>query len=183
MGLDARRFTALAILVLATPWIVRFYARNERLGTVPETIAAGVTAFAIVDGGTLDVTGYFPRQADRPDVHYAVHFTPAGAYGIEPVASSLTFAPFFLPYRGTGAIHMQWRLFHRIAARVTTLTMLVLALWLLQITTLPRALLVTAIIALGTSIRTINAGGLWQHTSAGLWAVTGLALWTATAHR
>ena len=76
------------MLVLATPWIVRFYARNERLGTVPETIAAGVTAFAIVDGGTLDVTEYFPRPADRPDIHYAVHFTEAGAYGIEPVASA-----------------------------------------------------------------------------------------------
>lgn len=183
MRLDARRFTALAILVLATPWIVRFYARNERLGTVPETIAAGVAAFALVDGGTLDLTDYFPRDTERPDIHYAVRFTPAGAYGIEPVASSLTFAPFFLPWRGTGAIHMQWRLFHRIAARVTTLTVLVLALWLLQITTLPRALLVTAIIALATSIRTINAGGLWQHTSADLWAVAGLALWTATAHR
>ena len=183
MKLDARRFTALAILVLAAPWIVRFYARNERLGTVPETIAAGVTAFAIVDGGTLDLTDYFPRDTERPDIHYAVRFTPAGAYGIEPVASSLTFAPFFLPYRGTGSIHMQWRLFHRIAARVTTLTVLVLALWLLQITTLPRALLVTAIIALATSIRTINAGGLWQHTSADLWAVTGLALWTGTARR
>ena len=130
MKLDARRFTALAILVLAAPWIVRFYARNERLGTVPETIAGGVAAFAIVDGGTLDLTDYFPRDTERPDIHYAVRFTPAGAYGIEPVASSLTFAPFFLPDRGTGSIHMQWRLFHRIAARVTTLTVLVLALWL-----------------------------------------------------
>jgi hypothetical protein len=183
VGLDARRFTALAILVLAAPWIVRFYARNERLGTVPETIAAGVTAFAIVDGGTLDLTNYFPRPADRPDAHYAVRFAPAGAYGIEPVASPLTFAPFFLPYRGTGAIHMQWRLFHRVAARVTTLTVLLLALWLLGITTLPRALLVTAVLALATSLRTINAGGLWQHTSADLWAVVGLALWTATDRR
>jgi hypothetical protein len=80
-------------------------------------------------------------------------------------------------------IRIRWTLFHTVAARVTTLTLLILAAWLLGITSLPRALLVTAIIALATPLRTINAGGLWQHTSAGLWAVCGLALWSAAARR
>ena len=56
MNFDARRFAALAVLVVAAPWIAGFYTRNERLGTVPETIAGGVTAYAIIDAGTLDVS-------------------------------------------------------------------------------------------------------------------------------
>lgn len=183
MRADRRRLAAIAILVLAAPWIARFYARNPWLGTAPEAIAGGVAAYAIVDGGTLDLTNYFPRDAFPPGLRYGVRFYPTGAYSIEPVASSLTFAPLFLPYRGIGSIHLRWGLFHRIAAWLTTLTLLVLALWLLGITSLPRALLVTAVIGLATSLRTINATGLWQHTSADFWAVVGLALWSATDRR
>ena len=185
MNLDARRFAALAVLVVAAPWIAGFYTRNERLGTVPETIAGGVTAYAIIDAGTLDVSAYVPPNGFPRGLRYGVRRYPAGAYGIEPVASSLTFAPFLFPWRGLppDAVRLRWDLFHAVAARVATLTLLILALWLLQITTLPRALLVTAVIGLATSFRTINAGGLWLHTSAALWAVSGLALWSAAARR
>jgi len=183
--LDARRLAVLAALVLAAPWIARFYTRNARLGAVPETIAAGVTAYALADAGTADVTAYYPPRDFPHGLLYGVARYPTGLYGIEPIASPLTFAPFLRPYRGMPpeSVRIRWTLFHATAARVTTLTLLVLALWLVGITSLPRALLVTAIIALATPVRTINAGGLWQHTSAGLWAVTGLALWSAAARR
>jgi hypothetical protein len=183
--LDARRLAVLAALVVAAPWIARFYARNERLGSVPETIAAGVTAHALVDAGTVDVGAYYPREAFPRGPLYGVVVYPSGTYGIEPLASALTFAPWFVPYSGMPpeTFRMRWTLFHAVAARVTTLTLLVLALWLLGITSLPRALLVTAIIGGATCFRTINAGGLWQHTSAGLWAVSGLALWSAAVRR
>jgi hypothetical protein len=43
--------------------------------------------------------------------------------------------------------------------------------------------LATAIIALGTSHRTIAGAGLWQHTSGTLWLTMGLLLWShARAH-
>jgi hypothetical protein len=185
MRLDPRRLAVLALLVLAAPWIARFYTRNERLGTVPETIAAGVTAYALADAGTVDVSAYYPPRAFPRGLLYGVVRYPTGAHGIEPLASPLTFAPFFVPYRGMppSGVRIQWTLFHAIAARVTTLTLLVLALWLLGIASLPRALLVTGIIGVATCFRTINAGGLWQHTSAALWAVSGLALWSAAATR
>ncbi len=185
MRLDARRVAVLVVLVLAAPWIVRFYARNERLGTVPETIAAGVTAYALVDAGTVDVSAYYPPKAFPRGLLYGVARYPDGVHGIEPLASALTFAPFFAPYRGMPpeTVRLRWTLLHTVAARVTTLTLLVLALWLLGIASLPRALLVTAIIGFATCFRTINAGGLWQHTSAALWAVSGLALWSAAARR
>jgi len=185
MGLDARRLAALAILVLAAPWIARFYARNERLGAVPETVAAGVTAYALVDAGTVDVSAYYPPQAFPHGPLYGVVRYPTATYGIEPIASVLTFSPFLAPYRGMPpeTVRIRWVLFHTIAARVTTLTLLVLALWLLGIASLPRALVVTAVIGVATCLRTINAGGLWQHTSAALWAVSGLALWSAAARR
>ena len=185
MSLDARRWTVFAILVVASPWIARFYAQNARLGTVPETIAGAVAAYAMVDAGTVDVSAYFPPNAVGPGLRYGVRRDAAGAYSIEPVASSLTFAPFFAPWRGLppASVWARWDLFAIVAARVATLTLVVLALWLLQITTVPRALAVTAIIALATPFRTINGGGLWLHTSAALWAVTGLALWSATDRR
>jgi len=185
MHLDARRLTVLAALVLAAPWIARFYTRNARLGAVPETVAAGVTAHALVAAGTVEVSAYYP-PADFPrGPLYGVARRPTGLYGIEPIASPLTFAPFFTPYRGLPppAVRIDWMLLHTIAARVATLTLLVLAVWLTGITSLPRALLVTAIIGGATCFRTINAGGLWQHTSAALWAVSGGALWSAAAKR
>jgi hypothetical protein len=69
-------------------------------------------------------------------------------------------------------------LFLAVAARVTTLTVLLLAAWLLTVTSIPRALGVTAVIAFATSMRTIDAAGLWQHTSAAPWLVAGLATWS-----
>jgi len=185
MHLDARRLTVLAALVLAAPWMARFYTGNPRLGAVPETIAAGVTAHALVAAGTVDVSAYYPPEAFPRGPLYGVARRPTGLYGIEPIASPLTFAPFFVPYRGVPppAVRIDWTLLHAIAARVATLTLLVLAVWLTGITSLPRALLVTAIIGVATCFRTINAAGLWQHTSSALWAVSGLALWSAAAGR
>ena len=177
----ARAAALLALLVLS-PLLVRFYARNPRLGTVPETVSAGVTAHALVRAGTVDVTPYYPRGEV---LLYGVREHGDRLYSIEPLASSLTFTPLFLPYRDTapGGFRMRWPVFATAAAQLTTLTVLLLAAWMLSIAPLPRALLVTGVLALATSVRTIDAAGLWQHTSAAPWAVAGLALWSWAPRR
>jgi hypothetical protein len=183
--MDGRRLAVMLCLVLSAPLLMNFYVRNERLGTAPETIAAGVTAYALAAAGTADVSAYVPKDGFPRGLRYGVRHYTGGAYGIDPIASSLTFAPFLLPHRGlpVDAVRFSWSLFHRVAARVTVLTLVVLALWLVTITSIPRALLVTAVIAIATPLRTVNAGGLWMHTSAALWAVSGLALWSVAASR
>ena len=112
--LHGGRLAALLLLVLAAPWIAHFYARNERLGAVPETIAAGVTAHALVATGTADVSAYYPPEAFPRGLLYGVVRRPGGLYGIEPIASALTFAPFLVQYRGLPpeTLRMRWTLFH-----------------------------------------------------------------------
>jgi hypothetical protein len=175
-----QRIAALLAVMAVAPVLVRFYARNQRLGSMPETISTGVTAHALVRAGTVDVSQYYPA-ADFPHGRmYAVHSDGERLYSIEPLASALTFAPFFLPYRAMPAdgFRMRWRVFLSVASIVTALTVVILAAWMLAIVSVPRALLVTAVIALATSMRTIDAAGLWQHTSAAPWAIAGLALWS-----
>jgi hypothetical protein len=180
-----RRIVVLLLLAALSPLLARFYARNERLGSLPETISAGVTAHAVVHAGTLDIAPYYP-PADAPGGRlYSVRPVGDRLYSMQFVASSLTFAPLFLPWRDLPAegFRLRWRVFLAVAARLTTLTMLLLAAWLLTAASIPRALAVAAIIALATPVRTIDAAGLWEHTSAALWLVAGLALWSGTTRR
>ena len=174
-----QRIVALLAVVAVAPLLVRFYARNERLGAMPETVSAAVTAHAVVRRGTLDVSEYYPAAEFPRGRMYAVRSEGERLYGIYPVASSLTFAPFFLPYRALPAdgFRLRWRVFLSVASQVTVLAVILLAAWMLALVSVPRALLVTAVIALASSIRTINAAGLWQHTAAVPWAIAGLALW------
>ena len=170
------RLSALLAVVAVAPLLVRFYARNERLGSMPETISTAVTAHAVVRKGTLDVSEYYPAAGRM----YAVRSEGERLYSIEPLASSLTFAPFFVPYRGMPAegFRLRWRVFLSVASTITALTVVLLSAWMLALVSVPRALVVTAVIALATSMRTIDAAGLWQHTSAAPWVIAGLALWS-----
>ena len=93
MSLDARRWTVLAILVVASPWIARFYAQNARLGTVPETIAGAVAAYAMVDAGTVDVSAYFPPRSSirlRKNVSWARGLRRRGKCATVPLEQSET---------------------------------------------------------------------------------------------
>jgi hypothetical protein len=179
------RVAALLAVLAAAPLLARFYARNERLGAMPETIAAAVTAHALVRAGTLDVSSYYPGAHVAGGRPYAVRARDGGLYNIYPLASSLTFAPLFLPWRDLPAegFRLRWRLFHFIAAGLTAFAVVLLAAWLLTVVPVPRAIAVTAVIALATSVRSVSATGLWQHTSAAPWAIAGLGLWTAAARR
>jgi hypothetical protein len=180
-----RRGAALLALLALAPFLAQFYAQNARLGTVPETVSAGVTAHALVHAGSVDVAPYYPQKDFPAGPLYGVRPEGARLYSIEPLASSLTFAPLFLPYRNLPAegFRVRWNLFLTVAARLTALTVLLLAAWLLTLVSVPRALGVTAVIALATSMRTIDAAGLWQHTSAAPWLVAGLALWSCASRR
>ena len=185
MSTSVRRAAVLLVLLALAPFLARFYAQNARLGAVPETISAGVTAHAIVHAGSVDIAPYY-TAADFPrGLLYGVRPEGVHLYSIEPLASSLTFAPLLLPHRDlpTQRFRIRWHVFLTVAARLTTLTVLLLAAWLLTLVSVPRALLITAIIALATSMRTIAAAGLWQHASAAPWLVAGLALWSWAPRR
>ena len=182
---SGRRAAVLLLLLALSPLLARFYAQNERLGSLPETISAGVTAHAVVHAGTLDIAPYYP-PADVPGGRlYSVRPVGDRLYSMQFVASSLTFAPLFLPWRDLPAegFRLRWRVFLAVAARLATLTVLLLAAWLLTLVSIPRALAVTAVVALATPMRTIDAAGLWEHTSAALWLVAGLGLWSGTTRR
>jgi hypothetical protein len=182
---SVRHGAVLVALLALAPLLARFYAQNERLGTVPETVSAGVTAHALVHAGSVDIAPYYPQRDFPQGPLYGVRADGGHLYSIEPLASSLTFAPLFLPYRDLPAegLRLRWRLFLTVAAQLTTVTVILLAAWLLTLVSVPRALMVTATIALATSMRTIDAAGLWQHTSAAPWLVAGLALWSRAPRR
>jgi hypothetical protein len=169
----------LLLLVAGAPLLARFYARNEHLGALPETISAGAAAHAIVHARSFDIAPYYPAAEYPAGLPYSVR--PAGdrLYSMQFPASPLTFAPLMLPYRDypPQGFRLRRHLFLDVAARLTTVTVLLLAAWMLTLTSVPRALLVTAVVAFATSLRTIAATGLWEHTSAAPWLVTGLALW------
>jgi hypothetical protein len=185
--LDAvmRRNVAVAALLLVAPLLVRLYAVNPHLGILPETVASGLTALSLTRDGNAEISEYFPKSTPGRNPGYAQVWRDGRLYGIEPIASPLTFAPFFLPYRSVPALGVRgdWDLFTRVSAQVATLTVVLLGLWLLCLAPPGRALLATGIIALATCFRTINGAGLWQHTSGALWLVLGVIAWTGARSR
>jgi hypothetical protein len=176
-GFGWRRAGAAGALLLAAPLLVRLYTTNPLLAWVPETVSVGLTAQSIVLEGNLGVQEYLPKLGPSADQDYALRWRGADLYSIEPVAVSLTFAPLFLAYRPQPA--SPWALtFNTVAAWVATTALVILGLWLLAITSIPRALLATGIVGLATCFRTITAAGLWQHTAGTLWLTLGLGLWS-----
>jgi hypothetical protein len=172
------RLVAACLLMLTAPLLILAYTQNVRLGFVLETNSAGLTALSLVRDGDFGIEEFFPPYIPH-DVGYAARWRGKTLYSIEPVASSLTFTPFFLPYRN--AEPRFWRperINNLVAAQVAVLTVIVIGWWLLSIATVPRALVATGIFALATSHRTISGAGLWQHTSGGLWLAVGLFAWS-----
>jgi hypothetical protein len=179
-----RPYLVACLLALAAPLLIPIYTMNPLLGFVRETTSAGLAAHSFARQGNVDVREYFPKARQDQYLGYALRWRGQSLYSIEPVASSLTFAPFFVSYRNkTPNPWVPGPIWNAVAARVATLTVVLLGVWLLTISTIPRALLVTAIIALATSHRTIVAAGLWQHTSGTLWLTMGLFAWSHARRR
>jgi hypothetical protein len=135
---------------------------GDGLGIYPETWSAGLTAESLAREGNAGLREYFPTlPTGGGRLGYALRWRDAEIYSIEPLASSLTFAAFFLPRRDAPRGMLRRVSVHRrVAAEVAALTIAVMGFWLLSATSAPRALLATAIIALGTSHRTIAGAGL-----------------------
>jgi hypothetical protein len=167
------------LLLLATPLLVRIYTMNVALGLVPETHSATLTAHALARSGSIHLDEYFPHGRIPPDLEYAFPRRGGHIVGCEPLVSSMTFAPWFLPYRDSAIWKgkLVW-IGNRIAAVIAAFTTVLLGAWLLTLVSFPRALAVTAIVALATSHRTITGAGLWTHTAAAPWLVAGLFLWS-----
>ncbi|HYC22045.1 MAG TPA: hypothetical protein VEI94_05050 [Candidatus Bathyarchaeia archaeon] len=176
---DAQRLGAVAVLVVAAPLLAALYRENPSLGAVPETLSATLTAHALIRTGEPRLNEYFPKAVPGRLRSYALRFHGDAIYGIEPLASSLTFAPFLLGYRDVRPAVLDRRGANNgTAARVTALSVVLLGIWLLDLAPIGRALAVTAIIALGTCYRTVVGVALWQHTSATPWLLLGLMLWS-----
>jgi hypothetical protein len=162
--------------------LVPVYVMNDRVPAALETTSAGYTARSLLRDGDLDVKEFFPRAVRRGPEHgvgYAFRWREGALYAIEPVASSLTFVPFLLLQRGAQARPplVPDPVNQRVAAQVASLTAAVLVVWLLTVTTLPRALLAAGVVALATSHWTVVGTELWQHTSGTLWLSIGLFAW------
>jgi len=182
--LDRWRLMAVFALLVAAPLLARLYRENPSLGSVPETSSATFTADSIAREGNVDLQEFFPKAKPGIARSYAYRWHDGGYYSIEPLASSLTFAPFFLPYRGLAPRNLNpHALNNRVASFVGTFAVVLLGGWLLSFSTVRRALLVTSIVALATCYRTIVGPALWQHTSAAPWLIAGLFLWTAAHAR
>jgi hypothetical protein len=167
--------TLLAILLL--PALVSLYTQNPVLGAVSETIAGWQTTRSLVERGDLDLDEFHPSARHDKDPNYAVVWREGRLLGIEPLASALTFAPIAWGL-GIAQGTLETDDFVRVSAITAALTTLLLLVWLLRTVPPGRAVLVTVIFALATSHRTLNASGLWQHTSSILWMVIGLWAWT-----
>jgi hypothetical protein len=179
-----RRFGPACVLLISAPLLGRIYTMNPVLGLASETVSAGLTAHSVVREGNVGLREYYPAARPGDDLGYALRWKGDRLYGMEFLASPLTFAPFYLPYRRDPAPPaIPWTTFGVVAARVATVAIVVLGLWLLRVTSPAWALVVTATIALGTCYRTITAAGLWTHTSATFWLVPGLALWWTAPRR
>ena len=180
----ARRGYAVAALALFALPLVPLYASNPGLGRIVELTTAGLTAHSLIRDGDVCLEEYFPGKRPGARSSYAVRWRGDCLTGIEPIASSLTFAPFLLPFRSLEpGVEPVAPHFPVVAASVAALAIFVFGVCLLGVTSTPRALAVTAIVALATSHRTITGGGLWQHTSAALWLALGLLLWTRAARK
>ncbi len=177
------RALVLTAMLAATYPLISLYTGNLELGRAPETGSGIRAAHSIVHQGNFEISEYFRKVDDKG---YAYIQRDGRLYSMEPPASSLTFALFLAPYRTILPAHMNFR-FGKVndltGARVAAVTMLVLGAWLLQLTSIPKALIVTATIALATSQWTVAGGGAWTHTSAVLWLTIGLCLWTLSRSR
>ena len=165
-----------ALLLAASAFLlVPLYTGNPALGFAWETASAGLAAHSLAREGDLSVREYFPAASRGDTIGYALRWRDDGLYSIEPLASILTFTPFFVPHRATWPLARKPDPVHNlVAAQIATLTLIAMGLWLANVASLPRALLVVGIIALATPHRTIVASGLWQHTSGTLWLTLGL---------
>jgi hypothetical protein len=179
----AAQAIAIVVLIAASLLLISLYTGNVELGRAPETGSGIRAAHSIIHQGDFDLSEFF-RNVD--DKGYAYIRRGSELYSMEPPASSMTFALFLLPYRHVMPGHMNFR-FGKIndltAARIAAFTMVVLGIWLLQLTSIPKALVVTATIALATSQWTISGAALWTHTSAVLWLSIGLGLWSLSRER
>ena len=175
---NKRKILAISVLaILLLPALVSLYIRNPVLGAVSETIAGWQTTRSLVERGDLDLDEFYPSAKQGKDPNYAVVWRDGRLLGIEPLASPLTFAPIaWMVETAQGPLGPND--FVRVSAITAALTVFLLLLWLLQTVSPGRAILVTVIFALASSHRTLNASGLWQHTSSALWMVLGLWAWT-----
>jgi hypothetical protein len=174
------------LLVVSVPVLLRLYTMNPASGFVAETFSATLTAHSIAREGDLALDEFFDANRPLPqEMQYAFPEVDGSVLSVEPPASSLTFALLLLPYRDVDPreLYRFVEIGNRTAAVVAIVTLVVLACWLGSITSIPRALLVTAVIAVATNHWATTAGGTWSHTSAMLWLVTGLLLWSRAASR
>ena len=172
--------TILAILLL--PALASLYTSNPGLGGVSETLATWNTTRSLITDGDLDLSEFHPSAREGQDPNYAVIWRNGRLLGIEPLASSLTFVPIARVIEaGQGTLRP--RDFVRVSALTAALTVFLLLAWLLQMVPPGRALLATMVFALASSHRTLNASGLWQHTSSVLWMVVGLWAWSQARNR
>jgi hypothetical protein len=170
----------LACLALLVP----LYAANPSLGFAWETTSAGLAARSLARSGDLSVREFFPLADPGRQIGYALRWRGEDLHSIEPLASILTFVPFFALHPPTAPpIREPDPLHARVAAEVTVLMLAILGFWLAAVAGPARAVLVVLVIALATSIRTIQGAGLWQHTSAALWLVIGLFAWSRAEAR
>jgi hypothetical protein len=183
-GTRPKPWMAIAILVASVPLVTRIYDVNVYLGLAPETYSGTLTAHSLAREGDVYLKEYFPAGQVPADLRYAFPRRGEHLVSCEPLFSSMTFAPFMLPYRDRSAWYGRLPLIGaKVAARLAAVSLVVLGLWLLTLASPLRALLVTAVIAFATSHRTITGAGLWTHTSAALWLTTGLLLWSLARHR
>jgi hypothetical protein len=182
---SAWRFAPWVALALFSALLVPIYRTDPRRSGALETHTAGFTAHSLAREGDFGIEEYYPQATPGGSTSYAVRWRGSHLVGIEPAASSLTFAVLMLPYRGLPPSDADriFALFPVVAARVAALAVFVLGLLLLSIASPARALGVAAAIALATSQRTIAGAALWQHTSASLWLALGLWLWVAAERR
>jgi hypothetical protein len=173
-----RAGAAVALLACAA-LLVPLYASNPALGFVWETSSAGLAARSLVRDGDLSVREFFPGAAPGERIGYALRWRGEALVSIEPLASILTFAPFFALQRASWpAVRAPDPLDARVAAEVAVLTLILLGLWLAGVAGPARAVAAVLVIALATSFRTIQGAGLWQHTSGSLWLAAGLLAWS-----
>lgn len=181
-----RRLAAFGAVLIAAPLLLPLYTMNPLIGFAAETFSATITAHSIAREGDFALNEYFDgRPPLISSMDYAFPEVDGVIRSVEAPASALTFAPFLLPYRNVDLWpHRQFvYIGSRTGALVAILALILLAGWLLSQTSIPRALLVTAVVALATNHWTTLAGGTWSHTSGVLWLVTGLLLWSRASRR
>jgi hypothetical protein len=176
----ARLITILALALLLP--LASLYTSNPGLGAVFETIATWDTTRSLVTHGDLDIDEFHPEARQGRNPNYAVVWREGRLLGIEPIASALTFVPIaWLVEAGQGTLRPRDSV--RVSALTAALTAFFLLIWLLRIAPPGRAILATTVFALASSHRTLNASGLWQHTSSALWMVLGLWAWSQARNR